>query len=274
MEKIVSIVIPCFNHGKYIRETIDSIPLKDNPKLEIIIVNDGSTDAYTQEVLEALTAEGFWVVNQQNQGLGKTRNNGIKLATGKYILPLDADNKLLPLYLSKGIDYLEENPEISVLYGDFVYFGDKSEHIKVADFNLQKLMTGNYIDACAIFRRSAWEQIGGYDENMPFMGVEDWEFWLHLSFMGHRFFHMPEPAYFYRVNSASMIHKDTSPNYQMLRNYVEEKHAYYLNFDAPANFYINKFKAGPMVFILKLFLLGYLPKFYQKLVAKKRLKRF
>jgi hypothetical protein len=134
-------------------------------------------------------------------------------------------------------------------------------------------MTGNYIDACALYRKSAWEQVGGYDENMPYMGVEDWEFWLNLSFHGHKFFHLAEPSYYYRVANQSMIKKDTGPNYNELRFYIEKKHAFYLDFDAPADALSLKFKANPVILLYKLILRTYFPAKYQSLVEQRKIKR-
>jgi glycosyltransferase involved in cell wall biosynthesis len=273
MEIELSIVIPCYNHGSFIREALDSIPLDAFPNTEIIIVNDGSTDANTIEVLEQLSAQGYTVINQANQGLGRTRNNGIRLAKGKYILPLDADNKLLPTYLTKGVQFLNEHPEFSVVYGDPILFGDEQGHQTLREFNLQQLITGNYIDACALFRKSAWEAVGGYDEHMPYMGVEDWEFWLNLSFNGHRFYYLPEPCYYYRVANKSMIKKDTAPNYSVLRFYIEKKHSSYLDFNAPAEALALKFKANPFVLIFKLTLASYFPKIYKEWVEQRKIKR-
>lgn len=272
MNPILSIVIPCFNHGQYLRDALESIPKLEH-EIEIIIVNDGSTDPFTIEILKTLSTEGYKILNQANQGLGKTRNNGIKIAKGKYILPLDADNKLFPAYLSKGVEYLEGHAEIAVLYADAVYFGDKEGYVSVPEFNLHQLITGNFIDACAVFRKSAWELVDGYDEHMPFMGVEDWEFWLNLSFHGVKFHHLAEPGYYYRVVNDSMIKKDTAPNFNILKNYIEKKHSYYINYNAPGEYIATKFKANPAVFLFKLILLTYFPKKYRELVERLKIKR-
>lgn len=274
MNPIISIIIPCYNHGHYLREALESIPSQNNYPIEIIILNDGSTDISTLRILSEIQTEGYTVINQENQGLGRTRNNGIRMAKGKYILPLDADNKFLPTYINQGIEFLEKHPEISVFYSDFEYFGDKNGLISVPDFNLQQLITGNYIDACAIYQKTVWELVCGYDENMPYMGVEDWEFWLNLSFHGCKFYHFAEPGFYYRVINNSMIKKDTAPNFQILRNYIEKKHAYYINYNAPADYFSNKFKASPLVFIFKMILKSYFPLSYEKWVEQGKIKRF
>jgi len=97
MNPRISIIIPCYNHGQYVREAISSVEkCTDKNLYEMIIVNDGSTDSFTLEEMGRLANDGYYVINQVNQGLGRTRNNGIKAAKGEYILPLDSDNRVRP----------------------------------------------------------------------------------------------------------------------------------------------------------------------------------
>lgn len=90
----LSIIIPCFNHGKVIDEALNSVFEQSYNDYEVIVINDGSTDGYTNEKLSELERKGVFVLHQPNQGLATARNNGIKLAKGEYILPLDSDNRL------------------------------------------------------------------------------------------------------------------------------------------------------------------------------------
>jgi len=274
MSKLVSIVIPCYNHGHFLQEAIDSVEQCDSSLYELIIVNDGSKDAHTIEVLNKLDKLGYRVVHQQNQGLAKTRNNGIKLAQGNYILPLDADNKIRPEYISYSIHYFQNHPDVDVIYSEAEYFGARHGISQLPDFNLQRMMIGNYIDACAVYRKSAWEKVGGYDTNMPYMGVEDWEFWLRLAFTGSKFHHVKEPLFFYRVAENSMISKDTQPNFEVLKSYIEKKHAAFINNEAVVQYMEQKFKANPFVFLFKMVLKTYFPKMYQKLADEKKITRF
>ncbi len=83
MTPVISLIIPCFNHGKYIKEALQSIALcTDTTLYEIIIIDDGSTDAYTVQVLHELEQEGYTVIHQSNQGVSVARNNGIRLSKG------------------------------------------------------------------------------------------------------------------------------------------------------------------------------------------------
>ena len=127
----VSIIVPCYNHGKYIMDTVNSVEqIKDKDLYELIIINDGSTDEFTNQQCRELQAKGYNVVFQQNQGLARTRNNAIKLSTGKYILPLDSDNKIRPEYVYKGIEILDSRKDISIVYGNAAYFGDQQGEMK------------------------------------------------------------------------------------------------------------------------------------------------
>ena len=139
---------------------------------ELIIVNDGSTDEETLRVLVELRKEGYRIIDQENQGLGAARNTGIRESAGEYILPLDSDNKIRPEYLLTGIEILEASPDVGVVYGDAEYFGEKTGIWKGQEFDRTELLVGNYIDACAVFRRGIWEQVNGFEVEMPRQGIE------------------------------------------------------------------------------------------------------
>ena len=200
----VSIIIPCFNDGKFLPEAVQSAEPCQKSGCEIIVVNDGSTDRATLEALAAIEQRGHQVLHQENRGLGSARNRGISAARGRYILPLDADNRLRPAYPVQGVKILDRDPAIDVVYGDAEYFGAKTGRNHVSDFDLRRLLSWNYIDACAVFRKSAWERCGGYDEKMPSMGYEDWDLWCRVALGGGGFYHVDEVLYDYRVRQDSM----------------------------------------------------------------------
>ncbi|MCC6937016.1 MAG: glycosyltransferase [Flavobacteriales bacterium] len=206
MHPKVSIVVTCYNLGSYLPEALESIEAySPRTDIEVIIVDDGSTDEATNRVLDALDTERYRVIRQQNTGLGKARNNGIRVARGEYIIPLDADNQLFSAQISRTIELLDSDPGIDVVYGDLQYFGEHSGRILVGPFNFGRMYRKNYIDACAGFRKSLWERLGGYDEHMPVMGFEDWDFWLRASVSGARFRYVPEVFFNYRVRHGSML---------------------------------------------------------------------
>lgn len=223
---LLSIVIPCYNHGSFIQEALDSIEL-NNPDTfyEIIIVNDGSTDQETIEKLRFLEARGYHVINQPNSGLSAARNTGISKALGKYILPLDADNMIKPEYYRKGIKIMEENNQIDIIYSDAILFGERDEIRATGPFSEEKLLTGNFIDACALFRKEVWVKNQGYDTKLPFGFYEDWEFWLNATSNNFHFEYIPEPLFYYRVNTTGLLSAGVDPEKRKaVVEYLVSKH--------------------------------------------------
>ena len=215
----VSIVIPCFNQGAMLREALASVEQVRNANLlEVIIVDDGSSEAETRKILSELEQTNYRVVPQPNRGLGAARNAGIRLAKGEFILPLDSDNRVRGVYLNEAVSVLEKNPNVGVVYADAEYFGERNGRWDVPEFDLLSLIRTNFIDACALYRRSLWEEVGGYDERMPWMGWEDWEFWLRVASHGGTFVHLPQVGFDYRVREDSMIVKTIGFDYRMQRD--------------------------------------------------------
>ena len=272
MNPRISIIIPCNNHGQYIREAISSVEkCTDKSLYEVIIVNDGSTDAFTIEEMGRLANDGYHVINQINQGLGRTRNNGIKAAKGEYILPVDSDNRIRPEYIYESIKILDTHPEIAMVYGDARFFGDKDKRHVIGEFNLQNMMVENQIDACAVYRKSVWEAVGGYDEKMPIMGYEDWDMWMNMTFKNYKFHYVPQVLFDYRVLSNSMLRSINVSNKKQLFNYMDEKYKSYLNMNH-LNQELTKICGRNKKVALKLVLAVYFPGILKFLVKKNIIK--
>lgn len=201
----VSVVIPCFNHGEYLPEAVASVEATGRDDVELIVVDDGSTDECTLREMDQLAGRGVHVIRQKNLGLAAARNAGIRAARGEFILPLDSDNRIRESYVVEGARLLRESSDVGVVYGDADYFGGRVGTWSVPRFDLVQLAKGNYIDACALYRKSVWESIRGYDEKMPRMGWEDWDFWLRAAVRGWGFAHLDAIAFDYRVRPGSMI---------------------------------------------------------------------
>lgn len=239
---VLSVIIPCYNHGHFIQEAIDSVLALNGIAYEIIIVNDGSTDAYTVDKLHQLQAAGFTVLSHANSGLAFTRNRGIAAASGKYILPLDADNKIKPEYVYKAIPLLESGT-CDIVYARPVMFGNVNAQRAFAakPFTILDLTIANYIDACAVYKKEVWTVVGGYDTEMPYPGHEDWEFWLSAYIKAFGFKFINEELFYYRVVQDSMIattsalDKDSS-NYQ----YIVKKHAEFYSKKYTELYYVQK----------------------------------
>lgn len=204
---LVTVVIPCFNHGAYLWEAIRSVENSGFDRYEIIVVDDGSTDPLTQKVALEIRDAGYHILLQNNQGVAASRNNAIKLARGKYIIPLDADNCLLKPYFFEGVRILEENPKVGVVYGDAIIIGEKTGDWKNHPMEIREMLFENNIDTCAIIRRSMWEQVGGYDSKAPVPTRQDYIFWLDCIRNDWEFRHLPDYCFEYRFLDGSEVRK-------------------------------------------------------------------
>jgi glycosyltransferase involved in cell wall biosynthesis len=221
----VSVIITCFNDGEYIEEAIRSVEDSYYPNLEIIVVDDCSSDLVTKQKLATLKSNGFRVLElPENKGVGNARNQGISVATGEYILPLDGDDRVLPNYFSLAVKVFQSQPEIGVVYCNVKRFGAKSTTRISPDYNLPQLLAGNYIASCSLFRRKDWQKTSGYDTSMP--NYEDWEFWINLAQLGVGFYHINEVLFEYRAKATSKISKCLDPSHRAkVVQYVVQKHS-------------------------------------------------
>ncbi|MFC2100997.1 glycosyltransferase [Bacteroidota bacterium] len=221
---LISLVIPCYNHGRYIRDAVKSVLMLQRGIYEVIIVNDGSDDPETINILENIKDDAIQIIHQENMGLAHARNAGIRMASADIILTLDSDNVIDAGYVYQAVDILKRNPEIGVVYANHRFFGSKNGYKAVENFNLQKLLIGNYIDACAVFRKKVWEDSGGFDPDMPVQGYEDWNIWLGATNNGWKFHHLDDFLFDYRIRGNSMIQLSLDPEnrYNMVAYTVEK----------------------------------------------------
>lgn len=267
----VSIIIPCYNHGVFLNDLLENLSAVDE-LYELIIVNDGSTEESTLNALAEVEKRGYRVLHKPNGGLPSARNAGIEVARGKYILPLDADNKINTEFIKEACRIFEEFPEVDVVYSDAQYFGDKNELWKVGDFNLQKLMIHNYIDACALVRKSVYAELGVYDTAFV-GGFEDWEMWLRIAFDNRKFYYWDQVGFHYRVADNSMS-KQFVKNYERrntLIRYIHQKYPSKMGHCYIDDFVMQRFKPGPLKFTAKLLLKAFNKKYYNKLVQQNKI---
>ena len=194
----ISVVIPCYNHGEYVEEAIQSILEQTLQDVEIIVVNDGSTDEETIHILNSLEQPKTRLIHlPQNSGLPAARNAGIREAQGKYVCCLDADDKLHPTYLEKATAMMESNGGISFVGSWTQVFGIESRVWYARPFDPVEILYANQFNSLAVFRRTVWERAGGFFEEMR-EGFEDWEFWVRLTGLGYRGYQIPEKLIYVR----------------------------------------------------------------------------
>lgn len=200
----VSVVMPCFNHGEFLAEAVASVIGIGRDDVELIVVDDGSTDERTRREVDKLAAQGIKVIRQENKGLAAARNAGILASQGEYIFPLDADDRMRPGWIERGIRILDSDSQVGVVYGDAQCFGERTDRWVTGPFAADQLLRSNYIHASALYRRTVWEQNRGYDGTMPVQGLEDWDFWLGALGHGWQFAYVPEIFFDYRIAKESM----------------------------------------------------------------------
>jgi hypothetical protein len=150
---------------------------------------------------------------------------GIEASRGRYVLPLDADDRLHPSWGQLGITALDADPRLGVVYGDAIYFGAWKGRWTMGRFDLARLLERNFIASCAVIRREVWEEVGGYDPAFSPVMWEDYDMWLSVAERGWAFGYLPEVLFDYRIRRTSGA-RDASRQSQRaaFRGLLEVKH--------------------------------------------------
>lgn len=213
---LVSVIVPAYNAGLYLAETLDSVLASDYPALEIVIVDDGSTDD-TLAVARRYEAahEGVRVVSQPNGGVCRARNQAILHSHGTYLLPLDADDKIEPGFIRDAVAVLEADAEVKAVVPGADFFGDRSGEWRLPEFSIRLLARKNILANCALFRRADWDRTEGYCEEI--IAREDWEFWIALLKNGGRLVKLPGISLHYRFHKHSKRTSDRQLKAHVIR---------------------------------------------------------
>jgi glycosyltransferase involved in cell wall biosynthesis len=219
----ISVVIPCYNDGKYLPETIAKLSLQTYQHFEIIVVNDGSTDPLTLAVLNELSSKNIKVLHKENGRMASARNYGVKQATGSIVVALDADDYFDPSFFEKGISVLATNENVAVVTSYIQLFGEMKKVAKPRGGNEYNFLFTNQCPACAMVRKSVWDAVEGYDEAM-IKGYEDWEFYIRITQKGWLIHVIPEKLLYYRQTTKSVHKNDTLTHRAQLVDYIVSKH--------------------------------------------------
>lgn len=221
----VTIVVPLYNYAQYVTEALDSVRAQSLRDLDLVVVDDYSTDnsidvALTWARTHAPRFNRVVVVrNKTNSGLGFARNVGFDVADTPYVLPLDADNRLLPDCASACLQTVQRS-SVAFTYPVIRQFGDAAGLMGVKGYDPVRLCNVNYIDAMALVSKAAWVAAGGYDHVRG--GLEDYDFWCRLAELGLRGEQVQgDPLAEYRVHGTSMI-QTASAHPQMLRDMIAD----------------------------------------------------
>jgi len=221
----ISVIIPCFNHGRYLAETLASLfggmtslgemlP-QTFQSFEVIIVDDGSTDGETPQIVDSLADgwKGVRVVHTPNRGTAAAHNTGVRMAAGKYLTFLSADDMREPWALEMLYRASLDNPH-SMVYDEIRIFshGQRGEVWRLPDYDFDRLIYKNMVPVGIMVERRAFQETGGYPESLKW-GREDWGFAIALGQKGYCGVRVPRPGYLYRREGQNRTERNTSPEW-------------------------------------------------------------
>lgn len=193
-------MIPCFDDGATLSEAVASLAAQE--PIELVVVDDGSTDPATLVLLERLAADGVRVVRQPNAGLAGARMTGVAATAARYIQPLDADDRLEEGALTALADALDARPDAAAAWGDVAFFGEFELVARTADdLDPWYLWYLDELPGTSMVRRSVLEETGGW--RFP-KAYEDWDFWMTVAEQGGRGVRVPQVVLHYRRDPERM----------------------------------------------------------------------
>lgn len=226
--KETSVVIPCYQHGRFLEEAIASAQRQRTPPLEVIVVDDGSTDTETLRVLSRLESgksNDLRIFRQPNGGPAAARNAGISNARGRFILCLDADDRLADSFLARTEPILREHPEAGIAYGRARYFGSRNGLVPLPPYRFPEVLLDPCIFSTALFRKEDWAEVGGFDTGWK-AGWEDYDFWLSVIETGRTVVFVDEVLFDYRQHETSRDRDFSAERFRLLDSFVRlfERH--------------------------------------------------
>lgn len=201
--------MPCYNHGEFVREALNSVLEQTYEDFEVIIVDDGSDDKKTKAQLKNIHNKKTKIINIEHSGLPAARNAGIKKAVGEYILPLDADDKIAPKFLERAANILDRKKNVGIVGSYYETFGAESWIARPTGAIEDEIVENQLIATC-MFRKKDWEKVGGYKKNMKY-GWEDHDLWLSFLEIGQDIYVIPEIMFYYRKHRP----KDTGREFSL-----------------------------------------------------------
>lgn len=208
---LVSILVPCFNHERYIEECLLSILRQDYDNFELIVVNDGSTDSSAQKIEALRQIHGFQFYQQENQGVSAALNTALSHATGEFIITHDSDDVMLEGRLRRQVSYLQEHPDVGLLGARVIYIDAEGAFLKhseppkksVQRWTFDQLLAEAYAVGApvAMYRRAAIDRVGGYD---PSIKVQDFQMTLKIAHLDYRVDILPDFVTLYRRHDTNI----------------------------------------------------------------------
>jgi glycosyltransferase involved in cell wall biosynthesis len=224
-----TVVIPCFNHGRFVGQAVESCLRQVEADVRVVVVDDGSNDGFTPGVCEACAGERVRVIHQENVGLPGARNQGAAEATTEYLVFLDADDWIEPEFVGKLARALREGAsrgggEVSHAYSQERLVEKGTGIWRVPEWDPLLMLITNLHPVTALVRRECFEAVGGFDETMT-GGYEDWDLWIRFVERGWRGVRVREPLFVWRRHSDDTMIMNVIQNHEVLYQRIMEQHA-------------------------------------------------
>lgn len=224
-----TIVIPCFNHGRFVRAAVDSCLRQADADIRVVIVNDGSDDSSSAAACDSCAGERVRVIHQENRGLPAARNRGASEASSEFLVFLDADDWLEPAFVSKLAAAIESersagrDSDVSHAYCQERLVEKGTGIWRVPEWDPRLMMVTNIHPVTALVRRERFRSVGGFNEAMRH-GYEDWDLWLKFVERGWRGVRVREPLFVWRRHSDSTMIMNVIHNHEQLFGQIMEQH--------------------------------------------------
>jgi glycosyltransferase involved in cell wall biosynthesis len=224
----VAVIVPCFNHGEFLPDALRSVRQQTLRDIDVLIVDDGSHERGTLEVLDRLRSGGVRVVRTENRGLPAARNTGVRETDAPYVCCLDADDLLAPAWLEKAVAVLDTRPDVAFVSHWLRTFGAETWEWRPSRCDFPALLSHNTVNGAAVVRRAAFEAVGGFDESFR-QGCEDWDLWITLVERGYAGHIIHEVLFHYRRREGSMsrLMVDSGAHVDVLERVVRKHEATY-----------------------------------------------
>ncbi|MEV0339511.1 glycosyltransferase [Nocardia sp. NPDC050713] len=219
---LVSVVIPLYNYGRFLPAAVASVRESGYADVEIVVVDDGSTDPETAAVLDDMS--GVTKIRQPNRGLSAARNTGIRSSRGDLVLVLDADDRIRPGFLSAAVAAMRSDDTLGYV-GGYVRYSGLLDLVYVPAGMVPELnlVLHTHLKSMVLYRKRALDEVGGYDENLP--AFEDWELQLRMDLSGYASDVLPIVGQLYRRHAESMSFQHSNGMRNELVQYLVSKHA-------------------------------------------------
>jgi glycosyltransferase involved in cell wall biosynthesis len=210
---LVSVVITCYNYADYVGDAIESVLNQTYDNIQLIVINDGSTDDSDIKIKAYASNERVTLVSRENKGIIYTRNEGVALSKGEFSMQLDADDILEPTYIEECVA-LAQRETLDIVYTQTRVFGRMEFESDYQNFDLEKLKHYGYIHASSLVRRSKMKE-NPYDEYLDKLGNEDWDMFLDMCLDGAKAGLVDKPLLNYRKH---IDRKSRADNFEGLFN--------------------------------------------------------